>query len=149
MIEAHTQAILQDVVARESRSLLSYIGDAYPWTTAAGESRLAALRGAVEQEAAAVMAVGKFLQRNRISPPPLGQYPSRFTSWNFIALDYLAPALVEAERRSIAELEADLKKVAEKPARDQLSALLEVKRQTLTTLEGLQSPGGAPSVTTA
>ena len=52
------QAVLQDIVRRESRSLLSYIGDAYPWTTAAGGPALARLSEIIRQENDAVPSWG-------------------------------------------------------------------------------------------
>jgi hypothetical protein len=136
VIDPHSQAVLQDVVRRESRSLLSYIGDAFPWTTAAGGPALASLRQAVRDEGAAVTALGRFLVRHHAGLPYLGSYPASFTSWNFVALDFLLPRLVEEERRTIAELEAALPPLAE-AVRGPVQALLAVKRRNLETLQAL------------
>lgn len=137
MIDPHTQAILQDVVRRESRSLLLYIGDAFPWTAADGAARLAALRAAIKEVADAATAVGRFLVKNRASPPPLGAYPAWYTSWNFLALSFLVPKLLEAERASIDRLEADRKAVKDPAARAPLDDLLKHKQHALSVLDGL------------
>ena len=34
MIDPRTAGALQKIVGRESRSVLMYVGDAFPWTTA-------------------------------------------------------------------------------------------------------------------
>src|SRR5262245_49072731 len=138
-MDAQTQAILQDIVRRESRSLLLYIGDAFPWTNSNGEARLATLRQAIRAVANAVTELGRFLVKNPVTPPPLGAYPASFTSWNFIALAYLVPRLLDAERRSIEALEADRKRIQGDGARAQVDALLGHKRHALRVLEGLQA----------
>ena len=52
-------AILQDVLGRESRSLLRYIDDAYPWTTAGAWTVFA-----VWAFAAAILAVTAVYRRD-------------------------------------------------------------------------------------
>jgi hypothetical protein len=144
VIDPVTEAALQEIVRRESRSLLSYIGDAYPWTTAAGTPALEGLRRVVEQESAAVTELGRALVRNKIPMPFLGSYPVRFTSCNFLALEFLLPRLATSEKELIAALEADLPRI---PAavRAPVDALLEVKRQNLAALERLAPPQVTPA----
>jgi len=137
VIDPATEAVLQEVVRRESRSLLSYIGDAYPWTTAEASRELGALGKLVREEGSAVAALGQYLVRKGGEPPFLGSYPAAFTSCNFISLGYLVPRLVETQRRSIAELEADVGKVPDPPSCQQLERLLAVKKKTLAGLEAL------------
>jgi hypothetical protein len=139
-MEPQTRAILEDVVRRESRSLLVYVGDAYPYTNSDGEPRLAALRRAIKEVASAVVELGRFLLKNRVTPPPLGAYPASFTAYNFVALSFLVPRLIDAERRSVAALEADLKQIKGAAAKEQVAALLAHKQHALTILEGLLAP---------
>ena len=40
-MNAQTVVLLQDIVRRESLSLLTYIGEAFPWTTSRGADTLA------------------------------------------------------------------------------------------------------------
>ncbi len=144
MIDPQTQALLQEIVRRESRSLLSYIGDAYPWITAAGTPALVDLRRVVEQESAAVGALSQALVRGKVTIPFLGSYPVRFTSCNFLALEYMLPRLAASEKELIAALEADLPRI---PAvlRAPVENLLAVKRQNLAALERLAPPQVTPA----
>jgi hypothetical protein len=134
------EALLQEVLRRESRSLLMYVGDAYPWTTSRGEETLASLRQTVRAEASAIAALGRFMARHGITPAPVGVYPTHFTSYNFIALEYLLPHLIDAERVGIAALERDLPGLAGPEAKAQVEQLLAAKRTHLRSLENLASP---------
>jgi hypothetical protein len=136
---------LQAILRRESRSLLQYIAEAYPWTSAGGEPAIATLREMIRAEAAALTALGQFLVRRRIPLPYLGAFPGSFTTCNFIALEHLLPRLVEVQRRLVAELEADLPRITDAGARAQVGQLLAVKRKTLSALEQMQAPHAQPA----
>jgi hypothetical protein len=148
VIDPQTQAILHEIVRRESRSLLSYVADAYPWTTAAGGPALVTLRQAIDAETEAVATLGRYMVRHKAPLTFLGSYPAHFTSINFVALEYLLPRLVAAQKESIAALESDLRQIERGEVRTQVEALLAVKRQTLATLEGLSVPR-APALASA
>jgi hypothetical protein len=145
VIDPRTQALLQGIVGRESHSLLMYIADAYPWTTSQGAEGLTRLRQLVQTEAEAIRSLGRFLARRRIPPPPMGAFPSSFTTLNFVALDHLLPRLVEAQRASIAGLEKDLASLKSDEGRAEAEKLLAVKRQTLAGLETLAASLTAPA----
>ena len=134
-----TPTILQAVVRRESRSLLLYIGDSFPWTTDEHASDLGRLRHLVKREANAISAVGKYHVRQRITPPFAGSYPASFTSCNFIDIAYLLPRLMKAQELLIADLTADIARVHEVDAKKQLEALFTVKQATLAGLAALLS----------
>lgn len=136
-MDAQTQTILQEIVRREGRSVLSYVGDAYPWTTAQNSAALTKLRHLVAEERTAVAELGRFLARHRLPMVYLGSYPSSFTTINFVALEYLRPRLVAFEGQSIADLERDLERLTNPEARAEVSRLLQVKRRHLTELESL------------
>jgi hypothetical protein len=137
VIDAQSRDLLQDIVRRESRSVLTYVADAYPWTTARDSRAVDALRKLLAEEAGAVAALGRFLFRRHVPVASLGSYPSSFTTMNFLALEYLLPRLIDYERHSIAELERDLAAVADPEARAEVEKLLAVKRRNLPALEGL------------
>jgi hypothetical protein len=139
-MDAQTQTTLQEILRRESRSVLSYVGDAYPWTTARGDAALTKLRHLVAEERAAVAGLGRLLTRHRLPMVYLGSYPTSFTTINFLALDYLLPRLIAFEGQSIADLERDLTRLSDAEARAEVGRLIEVKRHNLAALEALGSP---------
>ncbi len=137
MIDLHTQQLLQDILRRESRSILAYVAEAYPWTTSTEEKTWAELQRLIAAEREAVASLGRFLVRRRIPPPYLPPYPAHFTTLNFLALDFLLPRLVEQERRSIADLERDRAALKDPAAQAEVDKLLALKRQHLARLEEL------------
>jgi hypothetical protein len=149
VIDPQNQAILQDVVRRETRSLLSYIGDAYPWTTSAGGAALGRLRQVVREDQEAVTALGRYVVRQRVPMPLLGSFPSHFTSYNFVGLGFLLPRLLEDQKSLTALLETDLKRVGHAEGSAALEALLLVKRRHLAELGELAAPQPAPATPAA
>lgn len=137
MIDAHSQALLQDILRRESRSVLLYVDEAYPWTTATEQKSLADLRQLIAAERQALTSLGRFLLRQRIPLPFLSSFPSDFTTINFLAFDYVLPRLIDYERRSIAELERDLSALKDPAAHAEVEKLLALKRRHLPQLETL------------
>jgi hypothetical protein len=148
VIEAPTQALLQDVLRRESLSLLQYIRDAFPWTAVGEEEAWGQLRQLVDEDAAAITSLGHFLSRHKVPLPYVGQFPVDFTSINFVALDWVVPRLAEAQRREVATLEAEVPRAADPAARAALQELLEVKKRHLKLLEGLAASHHEPAVRT-
>jgi hypothetical protein len=140
VIDAHSQTLLQDILRRESRSALSYVAEAYPWTNSAGEKSLTDLQTLIAAEREAVACLGRFLVRHCVPLPYLPSYPAGFTTINFLALDFLLPRLIEEERRSIADLERDLAALMDPAARAEVEKLLDLKRRHLPQLEELASP---------
>ena len=137
MLDAQSSATLADIIRRESRSLLSYMADAYPWASAKKEPALETLRQTVHASSTAVTTLGKYLVKQRATPPVLGSYPTYFTSCNFVGLEWLLPRLVASEKESLATLEADAHKVHNEGAKEQLAVLAAVKRKNLAALESL------------
>jgi hypothetical protein len=139
VIDAHTQTLLQDILRRESRSVLMYVAEAYPWTTWTQTKTLAALQQLIADERDAVAQLGRFLVRQRIPLPFLHSFPAHFTTINFLALDFILPRLIEQERRSVADLERDLGALKDPAARGEVEKLLTLKRRHLPQLEELAS----------
>jgi hypothetical protein len=137
VIDPETLALLQDIVRRESRSILTYVGEAFPWTNARDSTARSKLTEILDDEGEAVASLGRFLARRRAAVSFLGPYPESFTTLNFLALEHLLPRLVAYQRRSIAGLERDLARIGDAEAKAQVARLLEVKRRNLAVLEGL------------
>jgi hypothetical protein len=137
VIDAPTQAVLQDVLRRESLSLLQYIRDAFPWTSLEEQEAWPRLRRVVEEDAHALAELAQFLARRRVPLPYIGMFPVDFTSINFVSLDYVVPRLLDEQRREAAALEAALARVTDPEAGEQLRRLLDLKRRHLGPLEGL------------
>jgi hypothetical protein len=144
VIDARTQALLQEVLRREERSELMYVAAAYPWAAARGHAARDALQALIREEADALATLGRWLTRRRINLPYLGVFPTAFTTINFLALDYLLPRLRDRQREAVARLERDAHAVSDPEARAQLDGLLALKRRHLATLESLASSGPAP-----
>ena len=146
MIEAPTQAVLQDVLRREGLSLLQYIRDAFPWTTVEEQEAWSLLRRAVDEDTQGLTELAQFLARRRVPLPYIGMFPVDFTSINFVSLDFVAPLLLNEQRREVAALEADLARLGDAEARAELQRLLDLKRRHLTVLEGLVAAPTEPAV---
>jgi len=137
VIDGQTYSRLQDVIRHEGRSLLQYAIDSFPWTTASEREAVPRLHELAHEEAEANAALARYLVKHRLTPPWLGAYPMAFTSFNFLSLDRLLPLLVEQQRRSIAELEADVRAIDHAEARGHVQHILDVKRHNLKELEAL------------
>ncbi|HLJ95808.1 MAG TPA: hypothetical protein VKU02_21710 [Gemmataceae bacterium] len=137
MQDPKTQARLQAILRRESRSLLQYVRDSFPWTRPEEKEALAQLQTLIGEEQPAITAFAKFLVRNRIPVPHLGSYPVDFTTLNFVSLDHLLPMLVDAEDRCIRDLENDVITLTDPDSRAEIQKLLDMKRQHRKTLEAL------------
>jgi hypothetical protein len=131
---------LQQIALRESNSLLRYIGDAFPWTTATGSDALERLQAIVRAERDALAALTRYLYRHKMPPPRSGGYPTDFTTLNFIELGYLTHLLTKQQKESIARIESDLASVAAGEGRQLAEALLAVKKKHLVELQHLQKP---------
>lgn len=137
MQDPRTQARLQAILRRESRSFLQYVRDAFPWTRPEEKEALAQLQTLIGEEQRAIAAFAKFLVRNRILVPHLGYYPVDFTTLNFVSLDHLLPMLLDAEDRCIGDLEKDVNILTDPDSRAEIQKLLDMKRQHRKTLEAL------------
>ncbi len=139
---------LKRILHRESRSLLQYLGESWPWASTSEEETAGRLRQMTAEEQAAIRPVADFLSRRRISFE-LGQFPEEFTATNYLALDHLLPRLVAYQKRAIAELDQDLANLPDADARDAARPILEMKRRHLQELEQLADEhSGAKAVST-
>jgi hypothetical protein len=140
MIDSLSYSLLQEIIRRESRSLLQYVAEAVPWTKAGERETWSKLQKLIEEQQQALNGLVRWLTRQRLLPPYLGSYPSEFTDVNFISLEHLLPMLRESERRCVNHLERDLALLHESEARKQVQAFLEMKERHLKALETLNTP---------
>ncbi len=138
-MDGATAKLLSDLVRKEGRSLLQYVSESYPWTTAKNNQALPVLFGMVEEEQRGTAAIVGLLLKNRLRPPYLGAYPMSFTTINYMSLDFLVPYLVDFERRRCAELGKDLAVITDEEARELVKSLLAMKERHLAAL--LNLPG--------
>ncbi len=146
MNNSQALAVLQQLVEREGRSLLQYISDAFPWTTARNREAWTQLQRLIDEERQGVGTLVQFLVGRRHTVPYLGAYPSSFTNINFVALEHVLPLLADHERRSVTALERDLALITDPEARALVQNYLEMKRQHLQSLEALASAQPEPAV---
>lgn len=135
MIDAPTQSMLQEMVRRESLSLLQYITDAFPWTSPQGRAVLHNLLALIEEERQAAARLCRLLAKHRLQPPYGGAFPTWFTNINFLALDHLLPKLVERQKLMIGDLERDLTCLYDAEARAEVEKVLDMKQRHLKELE--------------
>lgn len=102
---------LNDLLIDIGRSLLQYVGESWPWTSAEESDERAAVERMVAEQRETVLQLAALLdaRKHRIT---YGQYPSEYTSLHYVALDYLLEQLVDEQRT----LAAELKSAAEEEA---------------------------------
>jgi rubrerythrin len=132
-----TTHLLQDIVRRESRSLLQYVSDSFPWTTLEERQPLETLQALVAEEREGTAALARYLARKRLATPYLGSYPMAFTSINFISFEHLLPMLADDTRKSLERLEKDLGKITDPEARCLVQNVVAMKKRHLQALEAL------------
>jgi hypothetical protein len=136
-MDARTETLLQQLFRRESRSLLLYLTESFPWTPTDKHAAVERLHQLSAQQRESTVKLGQFLQKHRIPLPYLGAFPMDFTTINFIGLDYAVPLLVKDEQEAIAELESDLDRLSDAEARALVREILGEKRHLLKELEAL------------
>jgi hypothetical protein len=148
VIDAQMLAKLQEIIRRESRSLLQYVHDSYPWTSNGERSALEQIRAMAKEQQESAAALGRWLARNRHFMPFLGSYPASFTTINFVALQHIVPKLIADERQGLAHLDADLAVITDASIRPLVEAIAAKKRAHLKALEELAASHPVPTVTT-
>lgn len=145
MIDASTFTLLQEILRRESLSLMHYASEAYPWATPAEREVLAKLNKMIAAEQKVVQGLARLLTRRHLPMPYVGAYPD-FTGLNYVSLDHLLPLLIEHEKKGIAQLERDLTCLYDVEVREQVQAILELKKDDLGQLEKLKAAVSAGTI---
>src|SRR5690606_28504164 len=121
-----------------------YVDQTFPWAGVRYREARARLGEIISTEREAIAEVGRFLVKHKVPLPYLGSFPASFTTLNFTAVDHVLQRLIDFEKQSITELEADLEAVKEPQARALLERFLETKRRNLSELESMESSLAQP-----
>jgi hypothetical protein len=128
---------LLDIYRRERLSFLQYVRQATPYAGPADRPTLARVRELAGAELAATDRFGAYLDRNRITLPHVGAFPTSFTNYNFIAVGKLLAPLRQDAARGAAELERDAITLPLGEARTLVDELAVAKRMHISELEKL------------
>jgi hypothetical protein len=147
VIDARSLQVLQEVFRRESRSVLQYVGDAFPWTTTDRTEALDRLQAIIHEERDALARLGQFLYRHHVVPLIASSYPASFTTLNFVSLDLILKRLIGFQEQSLTAVETDLTSVTDPETRHQLESFRDLKKRHLDALLLLQGAAREPMVT--
>lgn len=93
---------LQDLLRRESRSLLQYASESFPWSKPKARAAGDAVCAMAQAQTDVVARLARWLAKQRVTVAFPGAYPMHFTTGNFVALQYLLPRLIVDEQRLVA-----------------------------------------------
>ena len=128
---------LNRLLAHFRYSLASYLRYASPWIHPANARLHEAIRQITADHRAHVQQI-VWLILERRGTIELGQFPTRFTAYNYLALDYLAQQLVEHERELIERIARTVAGLGDDADARQLGEdILALERQHLKTLTKL------------
>jgi hypothetical protein len=134
VIEPTMRDTLTDIYRRERLSFLQYVRQAAAYAGPADRPVLERVRELGAVEAAGLDGLAEYLDRNHVSIPHVGAFPTPFTNYNFVAVRKLLPHLVEDEARGLAALERDVAVLPPGESRTWAEKLAESKRMHLTEL---------------
>ena len=134
-MEGKMRSSATEILRREHLSLLRYVCQTSPFVTAEDRPLLSRLRDFVASEGRILEAFAEVIDRQRMTLPNLGAFPTSFTNYNFVSIRKLLGPLVEDHGRHLELLEHDLGVLSSGPARDALDHLAALKRMHLTEME--------------
>ena len=126
---------LLGIYRRERLSFLQYVGQSTPYAGPTDRPMLKRVQELARVESEAMDRFGEYLDRNRITLPHLGAFPTTFTNYNFIAVGKLLVPLRHDAARGAAELERDVATLPTGEARTLVEDLAVAKRMHLNELE--------------
>ncbi len=129
--------VIQEIVRREGRSFLQYIGDTFPWVGGEDRAAFVQLQQLITEQQQGIGDLMRLLGRRRANLPYLASYPQSFTTWNFVSVKALVPRLVDDVRRSIDALTQDTARISDPEALTLVESYLTMKRKHLQTLEAM------------
>jgi len=145
-MDPQTYSLIADIIRRESRSLLQYVGESYPTITPDQQDTWSQIRKMIDEELQGVADLMRLLQRRHEPPPYIGSYPSSFTSLSFVSLDHLIRLLVTHEGEDLGRLEREIGVIADPEADELVQNIIETKRRHLETLRSLAAKNPQPAV---
>jgi hypothetical protein len=142
----HDAELLQELLRRESRSLLHYVSESYPWSKADTAQACDAVRALAQAQTEVVARVARWLAKQHVPVDFPGAYPMHFTTANFIALHYLLPRLIADEERCLAAAERTHRALTENEVKMLVQVLIELKKKHLLELTALQTRTTPPAL---
>jgi hypothetical protein len=139
-MNAASHEMLGQLAALGTSSLLQYIAQSGTWASPASKDSLASVVALADEEREATSSFVRFLQKKRFRLPPLGFYPSQFTTMNFVTIEYLTPVLIKEHVKEIATIERLLAQIDDEEVRGMTQSYLEMKRRHFQALEALAQP---------
>lgn len=142
---AKAMNVLNRLLAVFQYSLASYLHYARPWTQPGNARLLEVVRQITADHAAHARRIGGLILKRR-GKIERSLFPTRFTAYNDLSLDYLARRLVEHERELIEEITRSVACLGDDPEAKQLvEAIFASEKQHLRTLTELVSPSSPRS----
>ena len=140
MRAAESMKVLNRMLVTFQYSLASYLRYARPWAHSGNARLLEAVRQITADHEDHARRLGGLILKRR-GKVESGRFPTRFTAYNDLALDYLARRLVEHERKLIEEITRCVAWLGgDAEARRLGEDILASERQHLRTLTELVSP---------
>ena len=128
---------LNQVLIDLDKSLLSYVAEAWPWTSNGDAAVQANVNELVVRRRENVGRLADLLTR-REWPVDFGTYPTEYTDLHYVALDYLLSQLVQDQKRVTAGIERALSAATgDDAAKPLLEEILNDERDTLARLQKL------------
>jgi hypothetical protein len=146
MDDVGSHDMLAQLVALGTSSLLQYVGESGSWAAPGAAGTRSAILALAQEERDATTRFMRFLQKKHIRLPPLGAYPSHFTTMNFVDVDFLTPKLVREHVKEQGAIERLLVRIDDEEIRTMVQGYLDMKRRHLETLEDLARPKAIASV---
>jgi rubrerythrin len=145
-MDSQTYALIADIIRRESRSLLQYVGESYPSLTPDQQDTWSQIQKMIEEQLHGVADLMRLLQRRHQPPPFTGSYPASFTSLSFVSLGHLIGLLVIHERDDLQYLQRQIGILADPEANEFVQNIIESKRRHLEALQSLTAKNLQPVV---
>ena len=139
-MDVGSQEMRAELVGMGKSSLLQYIAQSGTWAGPSSKDTLAAILARGDEERASTTQFTRLLQKKRIRLPPLGAYPSHFTTVHFVGVEYLVPRLNTEHVKEIAQIERILSRIDDAEIRAMGQAYLDMKRRHLDALQELAKP---------
>jgi len=132
----HNEA-LNDILINTGKSLLQYVGEAWPWTSVSALQEQRAIDELVSQQQRHVAAITELLGK-RAWTIDFGTYPTEYTDLHYAALDFLLAQLIASESALVDDVErAKQKCSSDTEAVSSLDGLLIEQREITVQLRQL------------
>ena len=145
-MDAGSFNLISRLIAMGSGSFLQYVSQSFPWSADPAHAAVQSVRQIAQEEHDEVRRFLRMLQKKHLRLPPMGSYPSHFTTINFCSLDFLLPKLIAEHQKEVAEIDSRMPEAGDEDIRALAAGYLDMKRrhlQTLTDLVAAKPAAGA------